>query len=137
MGKQHGVQPDTQHGTCIVDGLGRAGRIEEAERFAREVMPCTDIVVWRTLLGACRGYKGQLTSRMVEIAKYAAQRIWAIDPNDAASYELLANIHANMGNRKDKAMVRELMETMRVKKSPGRTLIEVNGMSYSFTVGQE
>ncbi len=56
MEKEWGIQPDTRHETCIVDALGRAGRIEEAERFANQMAHPNDIT-WKTLLGACRGYR--------------------------------------------------------------------------------
>ncbi|THU54893.1 hypothetical protein C4D60_Mb11t00850 [Musa balbisiana] len=54
MRKQHGVVPDEDHYVCLVDMLGRAGRLEEATECLRE-MPCGPSArAWNALLG-CLG----------------------------------------------------------------------------------
>jgi pentatricopeptide repeat protein len=56
MRNQWGIQLDTAQGTCVVDALARAGRLEEAESFALQLAN-PDEATWRALLGACRGYR--------------------------------------------------------------------------------
>lgn len=66
-----GVVPDIKHYGCLVDMLGRAGRLEEAEKMAMDIP--TDmviVVVWRTLLGAC-SFHGN-----AEMGERVAGKIW-------------------------------------------------------------
>ena len=53
MKNEFGITPATVHENSIVDVLGRAGRLDEAESFIQN-MAKPDNVTWRTLLGACR-----------------------------------------------------------------------------------
>ncbi|XP_058734647.1 pentatricopeptide repeat-containing protein At1g09220, mitochondrial-like [Vicia villosa] len=54
MVNDYGLVPDVKHFGCVIDMLGRAGRLEEAEKVVMQV-PCevANDVIWRTLLGAC------------------------------------------------------------------------------------
>jgi pentatricopeptide repeat protein len=46
------ISPKLEHYTCMVDLLGRAGHLQEAENMIM-VMPCKHVPTWRALLGAC------------------------------------------------------------------------------------
>ena len=59
MKEKFGIEPNALHQTCIVDALGRAGKIEEAYAFAQS-MNAPNEIAWTTLLGACRGYRCDL-----------------------------------------------------------------------------
>ncbi|EFJ24471.1 hypothetical protein SELMODRAFT_101474 [Selaginella moellendorffii] len=51
-----GVSPTVDHYRCVVDLLGRAGLLGEAEEFLEEAMPVLgreDSVAWTSLLGSC------------------------------------------------------------------------------------
>ena len=50
MKDQYQITPDVTHYNCVVDTLGRAGRLEEAENLIK-TMPQPDIITWITLLG--------------------------------------------------------------------------------------
>ena len=48
------VLPDIKHCGCLIDMLERAGKLEQAEDIALGIpSQITNVVVWRTLLGAC------------------------------------------------------------------------------------
>lgn len=70
MGRRFNVRPRLEHCTCMVDMLGRAGRVEEAEELilGMEVEP--DEVLWRALLGACK------THGRIEVAERVAEKIY-------------------------------------------------------------
>ncbi|KAL6074040.1 Pentatricopeptide repeat-containing protein [Balamuthia mandrillaris] len=127
MSERHNVQPTTEHFNCIVDLLGRAGRLAEAETLIR-TMASPDAVTWKALLGACRGAKD------VDRAKRAAERAIALDPKDAAPFVVLSNILAAAGRWEEAEKVRKEMEERRVKKEPGRSWITVDGEVHSFVV---
>jgi len=54
MESRWGIKPDTRHETCMVDALGRAGRLEEAEEFIQRHMAAPNGATWSSLLSACR-----------------------------------------------------------------------------------
>uniref|UniRef100_A0A7N0V0K4 Pentatricopeptide repeat-containing protein n=1 Tax=Kalanchoe fedtschenkoi TaxID=63787 RepID=A0A7N0V0K4_KALFE len=54
MEKTFGVRPGLRHYTCVVDMLGRAGRVEEAEEMISSMDVEPDNALWRALLAACK-----------------------------------------------------------------------------------
>ena len=52
MEKAYGLVPGVEH-ACVVDFLGRSGRIKEAEQFVLDMPIGADSAVWGTLLSAC------------------------------------------------------------------------------------
>ncbi|RHN59214.1 putative pentatricopeptide [Medicago truncatula] len=54
MVNDYGLVADVKHHDCVIDMLGRVGRLEEAEKVALQVpREVANDVIWRTLLGAC------------------------------------------------------------------------------------
>ncbi|KAK9122821.1 hypothetical protein Sjap_012423 [Stephania japonica] len=129
MEECHSVKPDVKHYTCMVDLLGRAGRLNEALEFIENMPLEGDAGLLGAFLGACRIYKN------VELAEKAAESLLELQPNTSGHYVLLSNIFANAGRWEDVAKVRELMTHRKLKKIPGRTWIEVNNKIYQFGVG--
>ncbi|MCI56212.1 pentatricopeptide repeat-containing protein, partial [Trifolium medium] len=54
MKEVHGVQPKLEHYGCLIDLLGRAGRLKEAEERLQGMAMKPNAVLWRSLLGAAR-----------------------------------------------------------------------------------
>ena len=54
MKSAYNVEPDIKHYGCMVDLLGRAGLLEEAEEMIRNMPMKADFVIWGTLSAACR-----------------------------------------------------------------------------------
>jgi pentatricopeptide repeat protein len=54
MSEEHGIAPTVEHLGCMVDLLGRAGRIHSAFIMAKRMPFAPNIVLWRSVLGACR-----------------------------------------------------------------------------------
>ncbi|XP_010685428.2 pentatricopeptide repeat-containing protein At2g02980, chloroplastic [Beta vulgaris subsp. vulgaris] len=48
------LRPSMEHYTCMVDMLGRAGKIQEAVEVVEKMEMEPDEALWRALLGACR-----------------------------------------------------------------------------------
>ncbi|KAJ7237494.1 hypothetical protein O6H91_Y445400 [Diphasiastrum complanatum] len=91
MCKTHGVTPTKEHYACMVDLLGRAGCLADAELFINKMPIQPNSVVWMTLLGAARN-RGH-----AEIGRRAFDRVVKLEPKNAAPYVLLANIYAAAG----------------------------------------
>ncbi|CAN5976781.1 unnamed protein product [Sphagnum jensenii] len=120
-----------EHYACMVDLLGRAGCLGEAESLIT-TMPCEPSgSVWNALLGACRIYGN------VEMGERIAKRVLESDPGNAAGYVLLSNIYAAAGKWDSSANVHRQRLERGVKKEPGRTWIEVNNEVHSFIVNDE
>ncbi|GKC53507.1 pentatricopeptide repeat-containing protein [Tanacetum coccineum] len=120
MEKVFGIKPGREHYGCMVDLLGRAGKLDEAVELIHNMEPEPDAVTWRTLLGACRIH------RNMDLAAYAAKKVLDLDPDDAGTYILLSNIYANTHKWEDAAQVRKAMKGNNVRKEPGCSWIEVN-----------
>ncbi|ESR63838.1 hypothetical protein CICLE_v100107741mg, partial [Citrus x clementina] len=48
------MKPRIEHYSCIVDSLGRAGRLDEAKNLIESMPVKPSIAIWQTLLSACR-----------------------------------------------------------------------------------
>ncbi|KAK4360679.1 hypothetical protein RND71_019631 [Anisodus tanguticus] len=66
MSKEHGVEPDAEHYSCVVDALSRAGRLEQAYNFIQNMPMKASAGAWGALLGACRVYKNVEMARALE-----------------------------------------------------------------------
>ncbi|XP_078434174.1 pentatricopeptide repeat-containing protein CRR2, chloroplastic-like [Wolffia australiana] len=56
MEGRFGVRPTLEHYTCLVELMGRAGRVEEAERLVMGMEFEPDEALWGALLAACRAH---------------------------------------------------------------------------------
>ncbi|XP_008242743.1 PREDICTED: pentatricopeptide repeat-containing protein At1g08070, chloroplastic-like [Prunus mume] len=129
MHEVYGIQPSIEHYGCMVDILGRAGRIAEAEELIRKMQMPPDRFVLGGLLGASRVH-GNL-----EAAERAAQQLLELDPDDDGAYVLLSNLYSSMKRWEEAKRIRELMAERNVKKAPGCSLIEVDGIVHEFVKG--
>ncbi|KAG9449063.1 hypothetical protein H6P81_009028 [Aristolochia fimbriata] len=100
--KKYKVEPRVDHYVTIVDLLGRAGHLEKAERFIRNMPIEPAAAVWGALLGACRMHGN------MELGKIAAEHVFVLDPYDSGPHVILANIYASQGRWKEAAMEREV-----------------------------
>lgn len=126
MLEEYGISPTKEHCSCMVDLLARAGCLDEAEDFIKQIPFDPDIVVWKTLLAACKVH-GNL-----EVGKRAAENVLKIDPSNSAALVMLCNIHASSGRWKDFAQLRSSMRQMNVSKIPGQSWIEIKDKVHVF-----
>ncbi|KAG6498072.1 hypothetical protein ZIOFF_045981 [Zingiber officinale] len=129
MSSEHLVELRIEHYSCMIDLLGRSGRVIEAVNLIKEMPMEADAVVWGALLGACR------THRNAEIAEVAAKKLVHLEPGNAGHYVLLSNIYASSGRWEDVADLRKVMSSRNVSKSPGCSWIEFNKKMHMFTSG--
>lgn len=131
MKKEYGIHPNVKHCACMVDLLGRAGRLNDAENFISESGFGDDPVLWRALLSSCRIHKNTETGARV------AERVIELDPNASASYVLLYNMYLDAGNEPLALRTRDLMKAHGVKKEPGLSWIEIGASVHNFVVGDK
>ncbi|MCO5609652.1 hypothetical protein L7F22_063882 [Adiantum nelumboides] len=56
MGEDYGLIPSIQHFNCLVDLLGRAGCLVEAEQILQTIPPANVLTGWVSLLTACKTF---------------------------------------------------------------------------------
>lgn len=125
----HGIEPRREHFGCMVDLLGRAGMLEEARKLINEMPMSPDAGVLGALLGACKIHGN------IELGEQMGRRVIELEPNNSGRYVLLANLYAKAGRWEDVANVRKLMNDRGVKKAPGFSMIELEGVLNEFIAG--
>ncbi|KAJ6870846.1 hypothetical protein NC652_036496 [Populus alba x Populus x berolinensis] len=131
MVEKYGLKPRLKHYTCVVDLLGRSGCLDEAEAMIRSMPLEADVVIWKTLLSACRIH------RNADMATRTAEEILRLNPQDSATYVLLSNIHASAKRWKDVSKLRTTMRDRNIKKEPGVSWLEVKNRVFQFSMGDK
>ncbi|KAJ9545829.1 hypothetical protein OSB04_025536 [Centaurea solstitialis] len=126
MKEIYNLVPQMEHYACVVDMLGRVGRLNDAVKFIKRMPMEPDVMIWQNLLGACRVYGN------TELGEIAARKIISINPHDSAPYVLLSNTYAQIGSSREGPGLRNVMKERGVKKEPGYSWISVSGRVHKF-----
>eukprot|EP01018_Ginkgo_biloba_P008633 Gb_28759 [translate_table: standard] len=118
MSRDYHITPAMEHYCCMVDLLGRAGLLNEAQEFVKKMPLKPQAAIWETLLGASMKYKD------IELGEYVAEHLFESDPENAAHYVVLSKIYAAAGRWDGVEKVQKMMKERRVKKWPGCSWIE-------------
>ncbi|XP_072964807.1 putative pentatricopeptide repeat-containing protein At3g15130 [Typha angustifolia] len=129
MKRLYGINPGIDHYACMVDILGRAGRLQEAEDLIKGMPFEPNALVWRILLSACRNYGD------IERGERSMEMVVALEPSDSAAYVLLSNLYATVGNWNRVIEIRQLMKRKGVNKEPGKSWIELHNGIHEFIAG--
>ncbi|CAL5330045.1 unnamed protein product [Camellia sinensis] len=124
------VDPRTEHYACMVDLLGRAGRLSEVMNLIEKMPVEPDAIIWGSLMGACR------THMNLDLAEVAAKKLLQLEPKNSGPYILLSNVYASRGRWADVEELRKNMRSRKVSKSPGCSWIEVEKKVHMFTGGE-
>nr|XP_043628966.1 pentatricopeptide repeat-containing protein At4g33990 [Erigeron canadensis] len=129
MQNDYGIKPSLKHYGCLVDLFGRAGQLEKAYSFIKDMPLQPDSSIWGALLGACRIYGNS------DLGKVASAKLVEVDPDNVGHYVLLSNIYANAGKWEGVNSVRALANSRGLKKTPGWSNIELNNNVEVFYAG--
>ncbi|KAG0462681.1 hypothetical protein HPP92_021157 [Vanilla planifolia] len=129
MHQDFGLKPRAEHYTCLIDLLGRAGRLAEAKSLMKDLPFQPDATMWGALLGASRIHHD------TDLGKKSAEKIFELEPDNAGMYVLLSNLYASSGSWAEVGKLRVMMRDKGVKKVPGFSWIEVNNKVHNFSVG--
>lgn len=127
---KYGIIPGNKHYGCMVDLLGRAGRLDEAYKFIDQMPIKPTPILWRTLLSACSSHGN------VELAKQVIERIFELDDSHGGDYVILSNLCARAGRWEDVNCLRKWMKDKGVAKVPGCSSVEVNNVVHEFFAGE-
>jgi|UniRef100_A0A804M8A0 pentatricopeptide repeat protein len=109
MKDKFGIQPGEDHYACMVDLLGKAGQIEEAEELISGMPFRPGVLVWQALLGACHLHGNEAVGRR------AAEHALALENDDPSTYMLLCNTLAGQHDWDGARSVRVLMGSQTLK----------------------
>ncbi|GAB4839773.1 hypothetical protein Ancab_020483 [Ancistrocladus abbreviatus] len=120
MKKLHGVEPDRQHYSCMVDLLGRAGLLCEAEELLDKSPVKNDSVMWSSLLRSCRVHQNEVVGRRV------ANRLMDLEPRDPAACLQASIFYFEVGDYESSMRLQEMGVAEKVIREIGCSLIEVS-----------
>ncbi|KAJ4727005.1 Pentatricopeptide repeat-containing protein [Melia azedarach] len=126
MDKVYGIKPGPEHYACMIDLLGRSGKLAEAKQLLNQMAVEPDATIWKALLSACRVH-GDL-----ELGERAANNLFQMEPTNATPYILLSNMYSAAGKWEDAARIRKLMKSRGISKEPGCSWIEMNSQVHTF-----
>ncbi|XP_073525895.1 uncharacterized protein [Phyllobates terribilis] len=129
MSEEYRIAPRIEHYSCMVDLLGRGGKVDEAFEFVKKMNVDPNERIWGSLLGACRVHSE------MKLGLIAADRLFKMVPNEAGYYVLLSNIYAKAGRWEEVTAVRSVMKRRGIKKTPGVSNVEIGGEVYTFLAG--
>ncbi|XP_050371452.1 pentatricopeptide repeat-containing protein At3g24000, mitochondrial [Argentina anserina] len=131
MTTEFGVPPAIEHCVCIIDLLGRSGRLSEANNFINNMpVPTTDLV-WRSLLAACKIH------RNLELGRKAADHLLELDPSDDSAYVLFSNVCASTGRWEEVESVRRQMGSRNITKKPACSWVKLKSGVSKFGMGEK
>lgn len=131
MESKYGVSPTIEHYTCVIDMLGRAGRLEEAYDLVLTMPIEANPIGWRALLAACHVYK------KMDLAKVAASKVIELDPGHSGNYVLMSNVYGVAGQYEEVSEVRHTMRQENVRKTPGYSWIQLTNGVHFFVTGDK
>ncbi|XP_027335855.1 pentatricopeptide repeat-containing protein At4g16835, mitochondrial [Abrus precatorius] len=120
------IETKPEHYACMVDLLGRAGKLSEAVDLIKSMPFKPHPAIFGTLLGACRIHKN------LHLAEFAAKNLLELDPTSATGYVQLANVYAAQNRWDQVARIRRSMKENNVVKIPGYSWIEINSVVHEF-----
>lgn len=126
MQDEYSIVPNIKHYSCIVDLLGRAGKLDEAYDFISRIPIALDAAIWGALLNACRIHL------RVDLGEIASRKIFEIDDQSVGYYVLLCNLYSECGDWDEVSKVRQVMKDRELTIDPGCSWIEVKDKVHAF-----
>lgn len=126
MIKDYKIEPQIQHYGCLIDLLGRAGKLDKAMEVIKNMRVPTDEVIWGSLLNGCKIHN------RIDLAELAAKKLVEIDPSNGGYGIMLANTYVETGKWDEVGKVRKMLKDTDAHKTPGCSWIEVDNRVHQF-----
>ncbi|TXG63048.1 hypothetical protein EZV62_010042 [Acer yangbiense] len=128
----YAIQPVLEHHVCMINLLGQAGRVKEAEEYVLRLPFEPDHHIWGALLGVC-GF-GETNA---EIAKFVAKRLLEMDPLNGPAHVVLCNIYVANGWHVEEQKLKKEMGLKGLRKAPRCSWIILSGKVHMFLSGDK
>ncbi|KAG9134092.1 hypothetical protein Leryth_004787 [Lithospermum erythrorhizon] len=118
MVKDYNLVPQSEHYTCLVDLLGRAGLLNEAFNIliSMPMKPGPDALA--AFLGSCKVHEN------FELAKWQMEKLLELEPSKPVNYILMSNVYASVGAWSNASKIREMVPGKLSKKIAGCSWME-------------
>lgn len=127
MTDAYAIKPALEHYSCLIDLLGRSGRLKEAfDMFSNMQDIKADAGLLGSLFAACSLHKN------LELGVKLAEQLIEINPDDHSTYVVLANMYASSGRWDKVRKVRTEMKERGLRKNPGCSWIEIDKKIHQF-----
>ncbi|KAJ0527846.1 putative tetratricopeptide-like helical domain superfamily, DYW domain-containing protein [Helianthus annuus] len=126
MGTDFKVKPRAMHYACMIELLGREGLLDEAFALIRDAPFKPTVNMWAALLTACRVHKN------FELGKFAAEKIYGMEPEKLSNYIVLLNIYNSCGKHEEAASVFHTLKKKGLRMLPACTWIDVKKQQHMF-----
>ncbi|KAL1225234.1 Pentatricopeptide repeat-containing protein [Cardamine amara subsp. amara] len=129
MMDEFGLIAKIEHYGCMVDLLGRAGHLKEAEDLITNMPFKPNGIILSSFLSACGQYKD------IDMAERILKKAVELEPQNDGNYVLLRNLYAADKRWDDVGMVKRMMRKNEAKKEVGCSMIEMNYIVSEFISG--
>ncbi|KAJ4837400.1 hypothetical protein Tsubulata_042695 [Turnera subulata] len=119
MTTDYQIRPDLEHYTCLIDLLGRAGLLDEAFNVLTSMPIEHGSDALAAFIGACKIHGD------VKLARWASEKLFAMEPKKLANYTVMSNIHASKGDWLDVARLQKLKRNKCNLRTPGCSWVEL------------
>ncbi|CAA7052993.1 unnamed protein product [Microthlaspi erraticum] len=124
MRTRFGVTPVIQHYGCIVDLLGKAGRLQEAYEFVLALPVRPDAILLRSLCNACSIYGESVMGEEVGKALLEMEhKEKKVSGSECEDYVALSNLLASEGKWVEVEKLRKEMKERRIRTRPGYSFV--------------
>ncbi|VVB03911.1 unnamed protein product [Arabis nemorensis] len=115
MQEEYGLKPSSEHIGCMVDLLGRFGRLREAKEVIDDMSEPSSSV-YSSLLGACRQHLDPV------LGEETAMKLAELEPENPAPFVILSSIYAALERWQDVESIRHVIDEKQMVKLPGVSL---------------
>jgi pentatricopeptide repeat protein len=115
MQEEYGYKPSTEHIGCMIDLLGRSGRLREAKEVIDQMSEPSSSV-YSSLLGSCRQHLDPV------LGEEAAMKLAELEPENPAPFVILSSIYAALERWEDVESIRQVIDQKQLVKLPGLSL---------------
>ncbi|KAK7856495.1 putative pentatricopeptide repeat-containing protein [Quercus suber] len=126
MVHKFGIVPRIEHYGCMVDLLGRAGKLEKAVQFIKGMHLDPNAVIWATLLGSCKIHGNG------DMLESVTRKIMELEPSNPNYLTLISNLSASIGQWRAALISRVAMRQQGMEKVPGCSSIQVGDKVHEF-----
>ncbi|ESQ48463.1 hypothetical protein EUTSA_v10022068mg [Eutrema salsugineum] len=124
-----GIKPRVEHYACVVDLLGRAGRLKEAKHLIDTMPVKPNVGIWQTLLSGCRLHGD------IKLGDEVGKILLRIDGKNPANYVIVSNLYGEAGYWHEHGKARELGKIKGLKKEAGLSWVEIEREMHFFRSG--
>ncbi|WJX80606.1 hypothetical protein P8452_63583 [Trifolium repens] len=127
--ERYGIVPQIEHYGCMIDLLGRAGSLDEAENLIRTMPYDANEIILTSFLFACCYFED--VSRAERVLNEAVK----MEKEGAGDYVMLRNLYATGRRWGDVEDVKQMMKKRGSNKEVAWSVIEVDGRFREFVAG--